>query len=139
VVAFSFLTPFFFLKGGMNVSAGALWGNLGVLALLFGGKMVPKLAGVYPFARRFTAPHGVFTTLLMSTGLTFGTISALYGLTASTSRRCRRAHQGRRRDGGGVLSQGRDSRMARGQMPCLPGARIPSGSTASLIVSTKRR
>jgi Kef-type K+ transport system membrane component KefB len=82
VVAFSFLTPFFFLKGGMNVSAGALWGNLGVLALLFAGKMVPKLAGVFPLARRFTAPHAVFTTLLMSTGLTFGTISALYGLSA---------------------------------------------------------
>jgi Kef-type K+ transport system membrane component KefB len=82
VVAFSFLTPFFFLKGGMNVSAGALWGNLGVLALLFAGKMVPKLFGVYPLARRFTAPHAVFTTLLMSTGLTFGTISALYGLNA---------------------------------------------------------
>ena len=82
VVAFSFLTPFFFLKGGMNVSAGALWGNLGVLALLFAGKMLPKLGGVYPLARRFTAPHAVFTTLLMSTGLTFGTISALYGLSA---------------------------------------------------------
>jgi Kef-type K+ transport system membrane component KefB len=82
VVAFSFLTPFFFLKGGMSVSAGALWANLGILALLFGGKMVPKLAGVYPLARRFTAPHGVFTTLLMSTGLTFGTISSLYGLNA---------------------------------------------------------
>jgi Kef-type K+ transport system membrane component KefB len=82
VVAFSFLTPFFFLKGGMSVSAGALWANLGILALLFAGKMVPKLAGVYPLARRFTAPHGVFTTLLMSTGLTFGTISSLYGLNA---------------------------------------------------------
>jgi Kef-type K+ transport system membrane component KefB len=82
VVAFSFLTPFFFLKGGMNVSAGALWGNLGVLALLFAGKMLPKLGGVYPLARRFTAPHAIFTTLLMSTGLTFGTISALYGLSA---------------------------------------------------------
>jgi Kef-type K+ transport system membrane component KefB len=82
VVAFSFLTPFFFLKGGMNVSAAALWGSLGVLALLFAGKMVPKLAGVYPLARRFTAPHAAFTTLLMSTGLTFGTISALYGLNA---------------------------------------------------------
>jgi Kef-type K+ transport system membrane component KefB len=82
VVAFSFLTPFFFLKGGMNVSAGALWGNLGVLALLLAGKMVPKLAGVYPLARRFTASNAVFTTLLMSTGLTFGTISALYGLSA---------------------------------------------------------
>jgi len=82
VVAFAFLTPFFFLKGGMSVSASALWGNLGVLALLFAGKMVPKLAGVYPLARRFTAPHATFTTLLMSTGLTFGTISSLYGLNA---------------------------------------------------------
>jgi Kef-type K+ transport system membrane component KefB len=82
VVAFAFLTPFFFLKGGMSVSAGALWANMGVLALLFAGKMVPKLVGVYPFARRFTARHAAFTTLLMSTGLTFGTISSLYGLNA---------------------------------------------------------
>ena len=82
VVAFAFLTPFFFLKGGMNVSAHALWANLGVLALLFAGKMIPKFAGVYPLARRFAAPHQTFTTLLMSTGLTFGTITALYGLNA---------------------------------------------------------
>ena len=82
VVAFAFLTPFFFLKGGMNVSAGALWANLGILALLFAGKMAPKLAGVYPLARRYTAPHAAFTTLLMSTGLTFGTITSLYGLNA---------------------------------------------------------
>jgi Kef-type K+ transport system membrane component KefB len=82
VVAFAFLTPFFFLKGGMNVSAGALWANLGVLALLFASKMIPKLASVYPLARRYTSPHAVFTTLLMSTGLTFGTITSLYGLNA---------------------------------------------------------
>jgi Kef-type K+ transport system membrane component KefB len=80
VVAFAFLTPFFFLKGGMNVSTSALAANLGVLALLFCAKMLPKLGGVYPLARRYTAPHAVFTTLLMSTGLTFGTITALYGL-----------------------------------------------------------
>jgi Kef-type K+ transport system membrane component KefB len=82
VVAFAFLTPFFFLKGGISPSAGALWANLGVLALLFGGKIVPKLVGVYPLARRFAAPHATFATLLMSTGLTFGTISSLYGLNA---------------------------------------------------------
>jgi Kef-type K+ transport system membrane component KefB len=82
VVAFAFLTPFFFLKGGMNVSAGALWANLGVLGLLFLGKMIPKLLGVYPLARRYTAPHAPFVTLLMSTGLTFGTITALFGLNA---------------------------------------------------------
>jgi Kef-type K+ transport system membrane component KefB len=82
VVAFAFLTPLFFFKGGMSVSVSALWANLGVLALLFGAKMLPKLAGVYPLARRYCAPHAGFTTLLMSTGLTFGTISSLYGLQA---------------------------------------------------------
>jgi Kef-type K+ transport system membrane component KefB len=80
IVAFAFLTPFFFLKGGMNVSAGALWANLGVLLVLFVAKMGPKLAAVYPLARKYTAPHAAFTTLLMSTGLTFGTITSLYGL-----------------------------------------------------------
>jgi Kef-type K+ transport system membrane component KefB len=82
VVAFAFLTPFFFLKGGMNVSLGALWSNLGILGALAAAKMLPKLAGVYPLARRYSAPHAVFTTLLMSTGLTFGTITSLYGLNA---------------------------------------------------------
>lgn len=82
VVAFAFLTPFFFLKGGMNVSAAALWANLGILAVLFVAKMVPKFGGVYPLARRYAAPHATFTTLLMSTGLTFGTITSLYGLNA---------------------------------------------------------
>jgi Kef-type K+ transport system membrane component KefB len=82
VVAFAFLTPFFFLKGGMNVSLGALWSNLGILGALFAAKMLPKLAGVYPLARRYSAPHAIFTTLLMSTGLTFGTITSLYGLNA---------------------------------------------------------
>jgi len=82
VVAFAFLTPFFFLKGGMNVSLGALWANLGLLGILFLAKMAPKIAGVYPLARRYTATHATFTTLLMSTGLTFGTITSLYGLNA---------------------------------------------------------
>ena len=44
--------------------------------------MVPKFGGVYPLARRYCAPHAAFTTLLMSTGLTFGTITSLYGLKA---------------------------------------------------------
>jgi Kef-type K+ transport system membrane component KefB len=53
-----------------------------VLALLFAGKMAPKFAGIYPLARKYTSPHAMFTTLLMSTGLTFGTITSLYGLNA---------------------------------------------------------
>jgi Kef-type K+ transport system membrane component KefB len=82
VVAFAFLTPLFFLRGGMSVSVPALWANLGILMLLFVAKVVPKIVGVYPLARRYCAPHATFTTLLMSTGLTFGTISSLYGLNA---------------------------------------------------------
>ena len=82
VVAFAFLTPFFFVRGGMNVSLTAVFANVGVLGALFAAKMVPKLGLVFPLARRHTGEHAAFTTLLMSTGLTFGTISALYGLTA---------------------------------------------------------
>ncbi len=82
VVAFAFLTPFFFVKGGMNVSLGAVAANVGVLAVLAAAKMVPKLGIVWPLARRATPRHATFTTLLMSTGLTFGTISSLYGLNA---------------------------------------------------------
>jgi Kef-type K+ transport system membrane component KefB len=79
-IKLAFLTPLFFLRGGMSISLSALVSSLGVLALLFAAKMIPKLAAVYPLARRYCAPHAAFTTLLMSTGLTFGTISALYGL-----------------------------------------------------------
>jgi len=82
VVAFAFLTPFFFIKGGLNVSLRAVVANLGLLGLLLLTKMVPKIAFVYPLARRAIPRHATFTTLLMSTGLTFGTISSLYGLTS---------------------------------------------------------
>jgi len=82
VVAFAFLTPFFFLKGGLNVSLGAVFANLGLLAILTAAKIVPKLGLVFPLARRADRDHAPFITLLMSTGLTFGTISSLYGLNA---------------------------------------------------------
>src|SRR5439155_15878222 len=52
VVAFAFLTPFFFLRGGLNVSLAAVFANLGPLGLLVLSKMVPNLGLVYPVARR---------------------------------------------------------------------------------------
>ena len=82
VVAFALLTPFFFLRSGMNVSVPLVWANLGLLAILLAVKLVAKSVAVYPLARRWARPHAAFTTLLMSTGLTFGTISATYGYTA---------------------------------------------------------
>jgi Kef-type K+ transport system membrane component KefB len=82
VVGFAFLTPFFFLKGGLNVSLGAVFANPGILAILIAAKLTPKIAFVAPLARRASPRHAAFATLLMSTGLTFGTISSLYGLNA---------------------------------------------------------
>jgi Kef-type K+ transport system membrane component KefB len=82
IVAFALLTPFFFLRGGMNVSLALVWANFGLLLVLFAVKQVTKFFGVYPLARRYVRDDAMFTTLLMSTGLTFGTISSLYGLNA---------------------------------------------------------
>ena len=81
-LTFGLLTPFYFIRAGSLVSLPALVAApVGFIALLF-GKMVSKFLGVYPTTRRFRAPtrEALYTTLLMSTGLTFGTISALFGL-----------------------------------------------------------
>ena len=82
-VAFAFLTPFFFLKAGTFVLLPALWAGLLLIVVLLAVKMVAKFVGIWPLTRlfRMTPREGNYTTLLMSTGLTFGSISALFGLT----------------------------------------------------------
>ena len=82
-IAFALLTPFFFLHAGLLISASALASGAGVIALLFGVKMLTKILGVWPTASAFHIPprERTYTTLLMATGLTFGSISALFGLT----------------------------------------------------------
>lgn len=82
MVAFSLLTPFFFFKGGLNVSLGALASAVPLVVGFFAVKIGLKFAGVFPVARRYVTPHATYTTLLMSTGLTFGTITSFYGLNA---------------------------------------------------------
>src|SRR5213594_1305547 len=82
IVAFAFLTPIFFLKGGLNVDVRQLAAGVWLLFAFLIVKIATKFLGVLPTALRFVRPHAVFTTLLMSTGLTFGTISSLYGLNA---------------------------------------------------------
>ena len=82
-IAFALLTPFFFLKAGALISLPALLAGVLLVIALLGVKMVSKLIGIWPLTRVFkmTPREGNYTTLLMSTGLTFGSISALYGLT----------------------------------------------------------
>jgi len=81
-IAFSILTPFYFIKAGSYVSFKALVAGLGVIAGFFLLKMITKICGVLPFTLTFGfgKQRGIYTTLLMATGLTFGSISALFGL-----------------------------------------------------------
>lgn len=82
VVGFAIVTPFFFFKGGLNVGLSAIYANVGLLVAFLAVKLGSKFIAVFPFARYYHDQHGMYTTLLMSTGLTFGTISSLYGLQA---------------------------------------------------------
>jgi len=81
-LAFAMLTPFYFLKAGLFVSFPAVVAGFGLIIALLLVKMVTKFFGVWPLTKafKFTSRDGMYTTLLMSTGLTFGTISALFGL-----------------------------------------------------------
>jgi len=81
-LTFGLLTPFYFIRAGSLVSLPALVAAPLAFAVLLVGKMVAKVAGVYPVAVASGSPRreSMYTTLLMSTGLTFGTISALFGL-----------------------------------------------------------
>ncbi|MHB8068068.1 MAG: cation:proton antiporter [Desulfobaccales bacterium] len=80
-IVFALLTPFFFLKAGTLVALPALIAGFSLLVVLFGVKMATKLLGVWPLCRAFKIPprESNYTTLLMATGLTFGSISALFG------------------------------------------------------------
>jgi Kef-type K+ transport system membrane component KefB len=81
-LCFGLLTPFYFIRAGSFVSVPALMAAPAAFLLMLAVKVVTKIIGVYPVTRAFRAPakEGMYTTLLMSTGLTFGTISALFGL-----------------------------------------------------------
>jgi Kef-type K+ transport system membrane component KefB len=81
-VAYAVITPLFFIVGGLKISLAMISSAIGLFIVLFFLKIVTKFIGVYFFAKRYL-PHGdMYITLLMSTGLTFGTISSVFGLNA---------------------------------------------------------
>jgi Kef-type K+ transport system membrane component KefB len=81
-IAFTIFTPFYFIKAGLYVSLPAMWSALGIIMSLLVLKLVTKFIGVWPLTKVFYMSNreANYTTLLMATGLTFGTISALFGL-----------------------------------------------------------
>jgi Kef-type K+ transport system membrane component KefB len=81
-VAYAIITPAFFIVGGMRVSFPLIGTALGLFFILFFLKIITKFIGVFFLARRYIPQGAMYTTLLMSTGLTFGTISSVFGLTS---------------------------------------------------------
>jgi Kef-type K+ transport system membrane component KefB len=82
VAVFALLTPFYFLRAGALIKGDAIAQGALVILLLLLVKVAAKFLGVYPTAKLFRMDNRIsmYTTLLMSTGLTFGTISAMFGL-----------------------------------------------------------
>ena len=81
-VAYAIITPIFFIVGGMKVSLPMILSAAGLFAILFVIKIAAKFIGVYFLARKYIPNGSMYTTLLMSTGLTFGTIASVFGLTS---------------------------------------------------------
>jgi glutathione-regulated potassium-efflux system ancillary protein KefC len=81
-LTFGLLTPFYFIRAGSFVSIPALVAAPFAFFFMLLIKMATKFVGVYPVTKYFKSPNpeAMYTTLLMSTGLTFGTISSLFGL-----------------------------------------------------------
>jgi Kef-type K+ transport system membrane component KefB len=81
-LTFGLLTPFYFIRAGSFVSVPALIAAPAVFLILLTTKVASKIVAVYPMTKIFgnSGKEGMYTTLLMSTGLTFGSISALFGL-----------------------------------------------------------
>src|SRR3974390_2423069 len=81
-LTFGLLTPFYFIRAGSFVSIPCLIAAPTAFLFFLVVKIATKIVGVYPVTKLFAAPdrEAMYTTLLMSTGLTFGTISSLFGL-----------------------------------------------------------
>ena len=81
-LTFGLLTPFYFIRAGSFVSIPALVAAPAAFAFFLIVKIATKIVGVYPVTKFYGSPskEAMYTTLLMSTGLTFGTISSLFGL-----------------------------------------------------------
>jgi glutathione-regulated potassium-efflux system ancillary protein KefC len=81
-LTFGLLTPFYFIRAGSLVSVPALIAMPFAFLALLAAKMVSKLFPLIPTVRAFNhvGRQALYYSLMMSTGLTFGTIAALFGL-----------------------------------------------------------
>src|SRR6202011_2488394 len=81
-LTFGLLTPFYFIRAGSFVSIPELVAAPAAFVFMLVVKVFTKIVGVYPVTKVYKAPNkeAMYTTLLLSPGLTFVTISPLFGL-----------------------------------------------------------
>lgn len=85
-VTFGLLTPFAFIRIGSYVEFDSLLYIPSILMILLFSKIAAKFIGIYFVAKVYKAPHSeaMYTTLLITTGLTFGCIATLFGYSKGT-------------------------------------------------------
>lgn len=79
-IAFASITPIFFIIGGMNVSIPSIYSYFGIFLGLFILRQLSKYIGVHYPSKLFLKKDYNYVTMLMSTGLTFGLVAAVFGL-----------------------------------------------------------
>jgi Kef-type K+ transport system membrane component KefB len=81
-VSYAIITPIFFIVGGMKISIPFIASGMVIFIVFLSAKLAAKFLGVFFLARKYIPSGSMYTTLLMSTGLTFGTIASVFGLQA---------------------------------------------------------
>lgn len=79
-VAFAILTPIFFIMGGMKVSIPLIISAIGIFIVIFVLRQLSKFIGVFYVSKYYLNSNYTYLTMMMSTGLTFGLVAALFGL-----------------------------------------------------------
>ncbi len=79
-VAYAVITPIFFIVAGLRVSLPMIISASEVFAAILIIKQLGKFIGVYFLAKKYIPEGNIYTTLLMSTGLSFGLVASLFGV-----------------------------------------------------------
>lgn len=80
IISFAIVSPIFFIVAGMKVSIPLIFESLVIFIIIFGLRQIAKFIGVYSISNYYLKENVTYITLMMSTGLTFGLIAAVYGL-----------------------------------------------------------
>ncbi|MCL2115597.1 MAG: cation:proton antiporter [Methanobrevibacter sp.] len=79
-IAFTVITPIFFIVGGMRVSLSLIWAGILVFTLVLVFRLLAKFFGVYFISGKYLGSNRKYVALMMSTGLTFGLVATTFGL-----------------------------------------------------------